>query len=246
MRALAQLPASLEPSRSARWLGVSWPDASLRPAPPLQAWWEKWGEQYDTRGGSVFKWTDKWAESGAGVRWGDKWEERFESSGKGTRQGETWRVSSTGDRWSRTWGESHGTQCVPLPRPAAPKRTTVVPAAHPGSAATLQRRHPLASSAERALTFILRPDLQGGRAQVRQEHERRAVGQHLLFGAEIHVRSLRAAWRECAGCGYARSAGGIGLMFATVAGAQVGEADDLARGPRSVAAASGDRDASAK
>ena len=33
-----------------------------------QAWWEKWGERYDTRVGNVFKWTDKWAESGAGIR----------------------------------------------------------------------------------------------------------------------------------------------------------------------------------
>lgn len=40
-------------------------------------------------------------------RWGDKWEERFDSRGKGERNGETWRVSSTGERWSRTWGEDH-------------------------------------------------------------------------------------------------------------------------------------------
>ena len=38
----------------------------------IQAWWEKWGEQTDATGpgaGSI-KWTDKWAENGAGTRWG--------------------------------------------------------------------------------------------------------------------------------------------------------------------------------
>ena len=56
---------------------ISLPLAAVRPAGRAngglcrcQAWWEKWGERYDTRGGNVFKWTDKWAESGAGIRRG--------------------------------------------------------------------------------------------------------------------------------------------------------------------------------
>ncbi|GLT94496.1 hypothetical protein SLE2022_122340 [Rubroshorea leprosula] len=69
-----------------------------------QSWWEKWGEHYD--GGSVIKWTDKWAETELGTKWGDKWEEKF-FAGIGSRQGETWHVSSGGERWSRTWGEEH-------------------------------------------------------------------------------------------------------------------------------------------
>ena len=76
----------------------------------VQAWWEKWGEQRDdsSGGGDVIKWTDKWAENGAGTRWGDKWEERFGSDGSGKKVGETWRVNAGGERWSRTWGESVG------------------------------------------------------------------------------------------------------------------------------------------
>ncbi|XP_015884176.1 protein EARLY STARVATION 1, chloroplastic [Ziziphus jujuba] len=69
-----------------------------------QSWWEKWGEHYD--GGSVIKWTDKWAETELGTKWGDKWEEKF-FAGIGSRQGETWHVSPSGERWSRTWGEEH-------------------------------------------------------------------------------------------------------------------------------------------
>ncbi|KAF3446882.1 hypothetical protein FNV43_RR12062 [Rhamnella rubrinervis] len=69
-----------------------------------QSWWEKWGEHYD--GGSVIKWTDKWAETELGTKWGDKWEEKF-FAGIGSRQGETWHVSPGGERWSRTWGEEH-------------------------------------------------------------------------------------------------------------------------------------------
>ncbi|KAK1326222.1 hypothetical protein QJS10_CPA01g00283 [Acorus calamus] len=70
-----------------------------------QSWWEKWGEHYDGRG-SVLKWTDKWAETELGTKWGDKWEEKF-FAGIGSRQGETWHVSTTSERWSRTWGEEH-------------------------------------------------------------------------------------------------------------------------------------------
>lgn len=71
-----------------------------------QAWWEKWGEQYDASANRFIKWTDKWAENGAGTRWGDKWEERLLKDGSGKRQGETWRQSPGGERWSRTWGEA--------------------------------------------------------------------------------------------------------------------------------------------
>ena len=69
----------------------------------VQAWWEKWGEQRDDSdgGGDVIKWTDKWAENGAGTRWGDKWEERFGADGSGKKVGETWRVNAGGERWSR-------------------------------------------------------------------------------------------------------------------------------------------------
>ncbi|XP_020572408.1 uncharacterized protein LOC110019171 [Phalaenopsis equestris] len=71
-----------------------------------QSWWEKWGEEYDGRG-SVNKWTDKWAaQTNLGTKWGDKWEENF-FSGIGSRHGETWHLSSTSERWSRTWGEEH-------------------------------------------------------------------------------------------------------------------------------------------
>ena len=54
------------------------------------------------------------------TRWGDKWEERFDARGKGERNGETWRVSSSGERWSRTWGEDHmAAGCGPnLPDPS--------------------------------------------------------------------------------------------------------------------------------
>ena len=72
----------------------------------VQAWWEKWGEQRDGLGGDSIKWTDKWAENGAGTRWGDKWEERFAADGGGKKVGETWRVGAGGERWSRTWGEN--------------------------------------------------------------------------------------------------------------------------------------------
>lgn len=82
-------------------------------AAPAHAWWETWGEVHSPSGGAL-KWTDKWAESGApspsgvgAARWGDKWEERFDAGGAGTKQGETWRVSASGERWSRTWGETH-------------------------------------------------------------------------------------------------------------------------------------------
>ncbi|KAA3467135.1 inactive purple acid phosphatase-like protein [Gossypium australe] len=60
-----------------------------------QSWWEKWGEHYDGRG-SVLKWTDKWAKTEVGTRWGDKWEEKF-FDGVGSRQGETWHVSASGN-----------------------------------------------------------------------------------------------------------------------------------------------------